>query len=110
MFHAGRRLVKVLAELEREKDIPRKDLAKYMGISYNMLTKYYHMESFSPTVLNNLMLLEDYGVNPDFFSDETAAMWLPEPEKGEEEILEKMFKLIQEQNEMIKALVQRLEK
>lgn len=94
MFHAGKRFGNTLLELKLTYKIGHNEVAEFMGIGYEMLTRYRKMEAFSPTVMHNIRYLEEMNIRDNFrlnskhYEEENEPRWMPSKggEGGEKEI------------------------
>ncbi len=75
-------------ELKTRQKVTYDEVADFIGISYEMLTRYRKMEKFSPTVMNNIRYLEEmkvregFKLNPKHYEEEEEQRWLPSNEAG----------------------------
>ncbi|MCC6726667.1 MAG: hypothetical protein IT258_19355 [Saprospiraceae bacterium] len=82
-FHAGKRLGNTLLELKLTYKISHNEVAEFMGIGYEMLTRYRKMAAFSPTVMHNIRYLEEMNIRDNFclnskhYEEENESRWLP---------------------------------
>lgn len=79
--HKGKRLEGAINYILQEYGTNKRAIADRIGISADMIYKYFKMPEFSSKVLFRLNALEDhYGINAKYFSDEDAEMLLQKTE------------------------------
>lgn len=109
-LHAGQRFGETLAEIKRKQGKTFSEVAQFMGIGYEMITRYRKMETFSEVVMHKIRALEDWGLNSKHYTDEKEPRWLPEKieEKSNEEMIREMYDDIQQLNDNLETMAERV--
>lgn len=101
-FNAGMRLVWVMDQL----GLTQNELAEIVKGGQATISNWVKMDKFSKTVLGRLAVLEDKGININFFVSETAPMLKKDvvPDNPEE-----MIRILEEENTSLKRKLYRVE-
>lgn len=107
-FNAGKRYNSVCIELGK-KGITREEIAERLGIRYNSTVKYYPKKTFSETILRRLERLKEWGVNPLYFENENAEMWLTTEKETDESQMAELINEIKRSVNLQERLIERIE-
>lgn len=106
--HFGDRLKLVMIHFQDTQT----ELADRLDVSQSSIPVYLSRKSFSPIILNRLSKLKKFGINPEFFRDPEAPMFLKEAIKQPDDPgeLKELRREIRELNQRLDKLVSASEK